>query len=233
MLRAIVFDFDGVVLESADLKTEAFIEMFAHHGAEVAAKVREHHLANLGISRFKKFEWIYANVLQQPLSEAQSQALGEQFSTLALDKILAAPFVPGAHEALQGLSQRLPLFVASGTPQAELELIIERRGLRGYFREVWGTPTEKPVILRDLMARFGFAAAQMLFIGDGLSDYKAAAAVETAFLARDTAALAATWREKAVRKSPDLRALPAIVDGWAEDWHGEWSGLAGDAGANA
>jgi hypothetical protein len=74
--------------------------MFAHHGAEVAAKVREHHLANLGISRFKKFEWIYANVLQQPLSEAQSQALGEQFSTLALDKILAAPFVPGALEAL-------------------------------------------------------------------------------------------------------------------------------------
>ena len=93
------------------------------------------------------------------------------------------------------------------------------------------TRPEKPVILRDLMARFGFAAAQMLFIGDGLSDYKAAAAVETAFLARDTAALAATWREKAVRKAPDLRALPAIIDSWAEDWHGEWPGT--DAGANA
>ncbi len=223
-LRALVFDFDGVVLESADLKTEAFIEMFAHYGADVASQVEAHHLANLGISRFKKFEWIYANVLQQPLSEAQSQMLGEQFSALALDKILAAPFVPGALEALHALSGQLPLFVASGTPQGELELIVERRGLRHYFREVWGTPTEKPVILRDLMSRFGVAADELLFIGDGLSDYKAALAVGTGFLARDTVALAETWRTKAVRKSSDLRTLPAIVAAWTGDWQGEWAG---------
>jgi HAD superfamily hydrolase (TIGR01549 family) len=202
-LRAIVFDFDGVVLESADLKTEAFIELFAHHGAAVARQVETHHLANLGISRFKKFEWIYANILQQPLSDAQSQALGNR-------------------EALQTLAAQLPLFVASGTPQAELDLIVERRGLRDHFREVWGTPTEKPVILRDLMSRFGLAADELLFIGDGLSDYKAAHAVGTGFLARDTAALADTWRSKAVRKSSDLRTLPAIIQGWSGDWQGEW-----------
>ncbi len=229
-LRAIVFDFDGVVLESADLKTEAFIELFAHHGAAVASQVEAHHLANLGISRFKKFEWIYANILQQPLSDAQSQALGEQFSALALDKILAAPFVPGAREALQTLTGQLPLFVASGTPQAELDMIVERRGLRDHFREVWGTPTEKPVILRDLMSRFGLAADEMLFIGDGLSDYKAAHSVGTGFLARDTAALADTWRSKAVRKSSDLRTLPAIIQSWSSDWQGEWPGSVG-AGA--
>lgn len=229
-LRAIVFDFDGVVLESADLKTEAFIELFEHHGAAVARQVEAHHLANLGISRFKKFEWIYANILQQPLSDAQSHALGEQFSALALDKILAAPFVPGAVDALQTLTGQLPLFVASGTPQAELDLIVERRGLREHFREVWGTPTEKPVILRDLMSRFGLAADEMLFIGDGLSDYKAAHAVGTGFLARDTAALADTWRSKAVRKSSDLRTLPAIIQSWSGDWQGEWPGNVG-AGA--
>ena len=227
-LRAIVFDFDGVVLESADLKTEAFIELFAHHGAAVTRQVKAHHLANLGISRFKKFEWIYANILQQPLSDAQSQALGEQFSALALDKILAAPFVPGAREALQTLTEQLPLFVASGTPQAELDLIVERRGLRDHFREVWGTPTEKPVILRDLMSRFGLAADEMLFIGDGLSDYKAAHAVGTGFLARDTAALGEMWRSKAVRRSSDLRTLPAIIESWLSDWQGEWPGVGYD-----
>ena len=223
-LRAIVFDFDGVVLESADLKTEAFIELFAHHGATVASQVEAHHLANVGISRFKKFEWIYANILQQPLSAEHCQALGEKFSALALDKILAAPFVPGALDALQTLAGQLPLFVASGTPQGELDFIVEQRGLGAYFDEVWGTPTEKPVILRDLISRFQVAADEMLFIGDGLSDYKAAHAVGTGFLARDTAALAETWRSKAVRLSSDLRTLPAIIQGWSGGWQGAWTG---------
>ena len=98
-LRAVVFDFDGVILESADLKTEAFVEMFMVHGTKIAEQVRTHHLANLGISRYKKFEWIYATLLQKPLSEQTSQALGQQFSDLALAKILAAPMVPGAFGA--------------------------------------------------------------------------------------------------------------------------------------
>ena len=213
-LAAIVFDFDGVVLESADLKTEAFIELFAPHGPAVVDQVRTHHLANLGISRFKKFEWIYANVLQQPLSPEQSRALGEQFSALALEKILACPFVPGAETALAALSARLPLFVASGTPQDELTMIVERRGLAARFREVWGTPREKPAILADVMARHGWGREQVLFIGDGESDYKAATAAGVHFLARETAALGTRWRDLDVRRAPDLTSLVDLVERW-------------------
>lgn len=216
-IAAVVFDFDGVILESADVKTDAFIELYAHHGPHVTSRVREHHLANLGISRFKKFAWIAENVLGQPLSDAESVALGEQFSALALEKVLAAPFVDGADIALATLCEAgrgLPLFVASGTPHDELQMIVDRRGLRSSFREVHGAPREKPEILRDLMARLGLTADQVLFIGDGMSDYKAACAAGCHFLARTTPPLHDEWVKLGVRYEPDLRRLPALIASW-------------------
>jgi phosphoglycolate phosphatase-like HAD superfamily hydrolase len=214
-LAAVVFDFDGVILESADVKTEAFAELYAEHGADVVGRVRAHHLANLGISRFKKFAWIAEHVLHRPITEDESAALGRRFTELALAKVLAAPFVPGAEAAIAALSARgLPLFVASGTPGDELEMIVLRRGLGPAFREVHGAPREKPEILRDLLARHALAADQVLFVGDGMSDFKAARAVGTAFLARDTPPIHAEWAALGVRREPDLVRLPEVVAAW-------------------
>jgi phosphoglycolate phosphatase-like HAD superfamily hydrolase len=210
-----VFDFDGVILESADVKTEAFVELYAEHGDEVVGKVREHHLANLGISRFKKFAWIAENVLGCALTDDDSAALGRRFTDLSLARVLAAPFVPGAEDALAALcAQGLPLFVASGTPVDELQHIVDRRGLRAAFREVHGTPREKPAILGDLFARHGFTPDDVLFIGDGMSDYRAACAAGTHFLARDTPALHDEWLALGVRREPDLIRLPEVVAAW-------------------
>ena len=214
-IRAIVFDFDGVILESADVKTDAFVELYADHGAAVVGRVRDHHLANLGVSRFKKFAWIAENVLGRPLTDDESAALGRRFTDLALAKVLAAPFVPGAEAAIAALAARgLPMFVASGTPHAELQLIVTRRGLHRSFHEVHGAPREKPEIVRDLLARHGLSAGQVLFVGDGMSDYKASCAIGTEFLARDTPALHHDWMALGVRFEPDLVRLPEVVAAW-------------------
>jgi len=213
-LRAVVFDFDGVILESADVKTDAFVALYASHGPAIAAKVRDHHLQNLGISRFKKFEWIAKNLLDQELTDEASRAMGERFSALALEGVLAAPFVPGADGALETLAGRLPLYVASGTPDDELKMIVERRGLASRFHEVHGTPREKPEILRDLMDRHCLATHEVLFVGDGMSDYKAARAVGVEFLARDTPALHDQWLALNVRRVTDLTGFDQVVAAW-------------------
>ena len=59
MLKAILFDFDGVLVESVDIKTKAFAKLFENEGPEIVNKVVEYHLANGGVSRFKKFDYIY------------------------------------------------------------------------------------------------------------------------------------------------------------------------------
>lgn len=214
-LAAVVFDFDGVILESAEIKAAAFAELYAAHGEDVVARARAHHLANLGIPRLRKFAWIAEHVLGQPWTDADGAALSQRFCALALERVLAAPLVAGAEAALRALAARgIPRFVASGTPDDELRMIVARRGLARWFAEVHGAPREKPEILADLMARHALPAGGVLFIGDGVSDYQAACAAGVAFVARDTAAVHAEWLRLGVRRLPDLVDLPALAAPW-------------------
>lgn len=209
----VIFDFDGILLESADIKTEAFIEMFSEH-PEHQDSIRAYHLAHQGISRFRKFEWIYAELLRQPLDSATSQALGKCFSALVMEKILNAPFVLGACELLGLLKERgLPMAIVSGTPQGELDDITARRGLRHYFEAIVGSPTEKPVAVWELLARNRLMPQQAVFLGDGLSDHRAAVVTGVHFVGRRTSSAPGLW---------DGIPLPSLLDdltpllGW--DW---------------
>jgi len=213
-IRAIVFDFDGVILESAEVKTEAFVELYAAYGPDIVDGVRAHHLANLGISRFKKFAWIAEHLLHEPLDQAGLDALGKRFAVLALAKVLSSPFVPGAEQALIELAPRYKLFVASGTPHDELAMIVERRGLGPYFVEVHGSPSGKPEIVHGIMARHGLSNDEIVFVGDGTSDHDAALATRVQFLARDTPDVHDHWVRVGVRREPDMTRLAEVIAAW-------------------
>ena len=182
-LRGIVFDFDGVVLESVDIKTRAFVELFSDH-PELHAAIARHHLDNAGVSRYDKFRWIYETLLGRELDAADSKRLGEAFSEIVYREILACPFVAGAEAFLRAAAQSYRLFIASGTPQEELRDIVLRRGLNELFVSVEGTPRTKGVIVRDLMAEHRLAAHEIVFIGDALADLAGAREAGVAFVAR-------------------------------------------------
>jgi phosphoglycolate phosphatase-like HAD superfamily hydrolase len=210
-IKTIIFDFDGVILESADIKTVAFLELF-NHRPDLQPAILQYHLDNLGVSRYDKFAWIYTDLLGRPFTTEIRDQLGRDFSAIVLEKVLTCPFVPGAYEALQCLSARMPLFVASGTPQDELDLIVERRNLKGYFTEVWGTPRKKPDIIRDILERYNFAPHEALFVGDGSSDYKAAVTTNLHFLARRTPDQAEYWQQQDLHYIlDDLCGFPALL----------------------
>ena len=208
--RAVIFDFDGVILESANIKSEAFVDLFADHTVHRDA-ILAHHIENLGVSRYRKFEWIYRELLCQPLDEEESRRLGESFSTIVLDRILACPFVPGALELLESLAPLTSLFVASGTPQEELDHIVDRRGLRRYFREVWGTPQSKVEIIESILSRFQIDSSEAVFLGDGISDYRAARQTNVPFIARQTAQVDVDWNALAALVIPDLTEAKALL----------------------
>ena len=56
MIKTIIFDFDGIILESIDVKTEAFKKLYQPFGSSISNKVVENHLANGGISRYEKIK---------------------------------------------------------------------------------------------------------------------------------------------------------------------------------
>ena len=183
MPEVLVFDFDGVILESADIKTRAFRELFAAHPDRVD-EIVAYHEANAGISRFLKFRHIYGSMLGRPLGPEEERALGERFADLVVEEVIRCPFVPGALEFLQANFREHALFVASGTPESELRRLVEARNLTAYFREVYGSPAGKPAILERILAMTGTPRASLVFVGDGMSDYEAAKAAGVEFIGR-------------------------------------------------
>lgn len=144
--------------------------------------MEEYHRAHGGISRYKKFEWFFREVVGRELSGTESEAMGCRFEKAAFDAVLNAPFIAGAREFLEDYSRELPMFVASGTPETELGTIVEQRALAKIFREVHGSPRTKPEIIHDILARYQFAPNRVLFVGDAMTDYFAAQECGLAFL---------------------------------------------------
>ena len=181
--EAVFFDFDGVILDSVDVKTKAFAKMFWKYGPEVEKKVVVYHLNNGGVSRFDKFRYYYEKILNKPVNEEIIKSLSEQFSSLVVDGVLASPFILGAKESLENLKRKeIPCYVVSATPYEEINLIVEKKDLKRYFKEVHGSPRKKWEICQEIINRKKYNSQNCLFIGDAMSDYEAAQENNTCFL---------------------------------------------------
>lgn len=180
--QAFFFDFDGVLADSVEVKTKAFARLFEPFGPEVTARVVEHHRRHSGVTRVDKFRHYYQEFLHQPLADQELAELCRRFNCLVVDEVVAAPEIPGAEAFLRLFVGKLPLFVVSAAPEAELQEIVRSRGWAGYFLEVRGAPRSKRENLATLLEEHTLAAERCLFFGDAEADYLAAQACGVNFL---------------------------------------------------
>ncbi|MDR2033852.1 MAG: HAD hydrolase-like protein [Helicobacteraceae bacterium] len=173
--KAIIFDWDGVITDSVNIKTEAFAEMFRPFGKEIEQKVVEYHLAHGGVSRFEKFKYFYEELLHRQLDEKRLGELCDCFSKLVFDKIVASNFIDGALETIKtAKANEALLFVISGTPTDEMIAIAKAKGIADYFTEILGSPTKKTEWVRHILLKYALQPTEAVFFGDAIEDYNAA-----------------------------------------------------------
>jgi phosphoglycolate phosphatase-like HAD superfamily hydrolase len=185
MIKAIIFDFDGVLIESAEIKTQAFRELFSEWPDKVD-EVMAYHLMNTGLSRYLKFRYFYESLLGKPYTEEIGNALSARFSALVLDKVKSAPFVMGALEFIKENHTRYILSIASGTPQDELVEIMRYKDLAQYFTGIYGAPSTKTDIIRRTLQGHSLSESEAIFVGDGDSDRRSATESGIPFILRLT-----------------------------------------------
>ena len=184
MMRIIFFDFDGVLVESVDIKTKAFAKIFENEGKKTVQKIIEHHLNNTGVSRFEKFKYIYHNLLQKELTEEESRRLCRIFSDEVVARVVEAPYVPGAKDFLDAYAHSHFLYLLSATPQEEIEEIVRRRAMSSYFKGIYGAPQDKAKMVRGILKKNDSSPREAVYVGDSLSDYRAAQENAVHFIAR-------------------------------------------------
>jgi len=181
--KILFWDFDGVIKESVDVKTKAFQELFVEYGTEVTEKIRVHHEANGGMSRFEKFP-IYMEFANIKATDEKIKRLCEKFSDLVLDGVVNSPWIPGAETFIRSNTNQQIFIVVSATPTEELLEIIERLNLRYSFESIFGAPTSKAEAIRTSLNRLSISAADAVMIGDASADLEAASLNKVPFILR-------------------------------------------------
>lgn len=184
--RVVFCDFDGVVKDSVAVKSVAFQRLFEHCGPAIIERVRRHHEAHGGVSRYEKIR-LYLQWVGEASTEARVAELAAQFSTLVRQAVIDSAWVPGVCEFLGRHSVRQNFVLVTATPQEEIQVILRTLNIAQHFREVHGAPTPKAVAVKDVLLRLNCAPSQAVLIGDAMTDLEAADANSVAFLLRRTA----------------------------------------------
>jgi phosphoglycolate phosphatase-like HAD superfamily hydrolase len=184
--RQVVFwDFDGVIKDSVMVKSAGYEKLFLPFGVDVVKRVNEHHNAHGGISRYEKIP-LYLSWAGEPANPIQVQEFCDRFSNLVQQAVVDSSWVPGVCEYLKSHYTDQFFVLITGTPQGEIEQILHALNIARYFRNVYGAPNAKSIMVKDVLERLGYQPERALVIGDSGTDLEAAKNNKVAFLLRRT-----------------------------------------------
>ena len=173
----ICFDFDGVILDTLQLKEDGFV--FAYHDIATADAdvIRSFQRANGGKPRHEKFRHFDHLFLKQEPDESRLATLSKRLSDHIMAGIENCPHIGGFSAFLSQLKDmNMPVAIASAMPEYELHEIIAIKKIAPAFRYALGAPRAKINQLKDIDTQFRDHpnAPQGLYFGDTMSDHEAA-----------------------------------------------------------
>jgi phosphoglycolate phosphatase-like HAD superfamily hydrolase len=147
-----VFDCDGVILDSNEIKSQAFFDVTLRFGPETADRFVAYHKRNGGVSRQEKFKYFVAEILEADPSDRKSIAneLIEAYGQLCRDGLETCPMIEGVQPFLASLPKQVRNFVVSGGAQTEVRHALKTRHLDQFFSLILGNPKSKAENMQHL-----------------------------------------------------------------------------------
>lgn len=178
---SLIFDCDGVILNSNKVKTQAFYNAALPYGKEAAMMLVDYHVANGGISRYKKFDLFLNKMISDKADGPGLDELLKCYASEVRSGLLNCDIAEGLSE-LRKATKHTNWLIVSGGDQSELREIFFERELNAYFDGgIFGSPDTKDQILqREIIA--GNIQKPALFFGDSKYDFEAAKRAQLDFV---------------------------------------------------
>ncbi|MCB5191587.1 HAD hydrolase-like protein [Methylobacillus arboreus] len=207
--RTLVFDCDGVILNSNHLKIEAYFATAKNFGAsdQAAQALVDYHIKLGGISRFVKFEYFLNEILKKPSTQADVDFLLEDFGREVRKRLATCEIAPGL-EQLREKTAASNWLVISGGDQEELRAIFAERNLMSLFDGgIFGSPDNKDQIMAREIGHDNIRQRAM-FIGDSRYDHESSSRAGLDFVFLYAWTDFPDWQ--AYCSSHDIKVLPDI-----------------------
>lgn len=170
--KTIIFDCDGVVLDSNKVKTEAFYRSVLPYGEDLANEFILYHRNNGGISRYKKFEYFLSEIVSKEIEGLGYNMLLENYAKEVFNGMLSCNVAEGL-QVLKDKTLGKNWLIASGGAQEELRDIFLQRGMIDLFDGgIYGSPDTKEIIFQRELGTKNIQTPA-LFLGDSKYDFLA------------------------------------------------------------
>lgn len=133
LLKALIFDFDGLILDTETPDLQAWQEIYNRYGQKLSLQTWGQIIGGTGNSDFEPVSNL-ENILGYPIDKKSINQLARKLSD---DAILLQPILPGARNLLEAAKKKhYRLAIASSSPHAWVDNHLKRLGLFDYFEAI-------------------------------------------------------------------------------------------------
>jgi len=183
--KVIFWDFDGVIKDSVDIKTKAYIDIFSNLSNSQKNKIISHHTKNGGVSRYEKIP-LYLQIANIKNTKHEVNNYINKFSSHVCESVIKSPWVPGVKSFLKNTCNDKKNILTTATPLKEIEYILSRLSIKNFFDSVFGSPKSKKQAIKESIDKLRLSEKDCIMIGDSSSDYEAAYDCGINFMLRET-----------------------------------------------
>jgi HAD superfamily hydrolase (TIGR01549 family) len=171
--KHIIFDFDGVLADTNAIRIEGFQILFKDFPVEELRMLNDFVKINGGISRYKKIQYFFEDVLKESITESDIHMWAQRYSDLVKQKVIDAPAIKGSIDFLSQYFQGYDFSIISGSDQEELRDVCRARKIEQFFIEILGSPDSKEANMAQLLKNQEWNKKNCVFIGDSINDIAA------------------------------------------------------------
>ena len=175
MIKNILFDFDGVIIDSMPVREYGFRKIFQNFDTNLVDKLIDYHELNGGLSRFIKIKYFYEKLLNKNIDEELILEYANSFSKIMKNELINKKYlINQTVEFIINHTQNYNLHIVSGSEQNELRYLCKELDLSQYFDSIHGSPTHKNILVKELLKKLNYNIQETILIGDSINDYEAA-----------------------------------------------------------
>ena len=171
----IFWDFDGVIINSDDVRTEGFKYIFDSYSKKYIEKLINYHTINGGLSRYEKIEYFSQKILDKKLDDEAKRQYAQLYGDFCKERLCDKNLlIKGSISFIKENYKKFNFHLVSASDEKELIYLCSNLDIKKYFKSISGSPVNKIDNIKKLLKSNNYNESSCCLIGDSINDKFAA-----------------------------------------------------------
>ena len=173
--KTIIWDFDGVIIDSDNIRTESFKETFKDFGTDSVEKLIKYHKLNGGLSRYHKVQFFFNEILKKNITDNDYTSWIELYGKYCKERLCnKSLLIENSINFIRKNHENFSFHIASASDEKELRFICKKLNISDFFKSINGSPTTKINNVKNILNNYNYLKRNCCLIGDSINDMEAA-----------------------------------------------------------